>query len=108
MMSQHTELDYLASAYPHLQQFFGGYFHQDWTQDSDDSWEGVVDGFIADSTSESVDSAVAELTALLGTGLDSTQLRRLLDQWDCNVDPTAWSMSPAVWLEAVLARLRRG
>lgn len=103
-MSRDFEIDDMATAYPHLSQFFGGYFHQDWPVDND-SWEGVVDGFVADSTGESIDVTAAELTALLNAGLDHTQLKLLLDEWDCNVDPAAFAMTPSAWLEAVLARL---
>ncbi len=102
-MSRQEILDEPASALPQAAQFLAGYFHQDWVLDRS-GWEEVVDDFIAESPRAVVVDAAAEIRGLLDAALTGEELARVLDEVGCSVDPSAYGLTAAGWLAAVLAR----
>ncbi len=106
-MSRQQILDDPASACPQLRQFLGGYFHQDWVVDQE-SWEGVVDDFIAESAPPVVTDCAEELRQLIAGGLSDAELATVLRRLDSSVAPSSLQMSATEWLSAVLQRLEGG
>jgi hypothetical protein len=103
-MSRQEILDDPASAFPHLHQFLGGYFHQDWPLD-DRGWEMVVDDFIAESPQPDAAGSITELSSLLSNGFSDHELTVVLEGLGCSVDPSAFHLPAEDWLRAVLRRL---
>ena len=93
-----------ATAYPHLNQLFAAYFHQDWAVDGA-RWEDVVDLFATESAPDVVVQARAELARVATAGLTDAELTRLLTQLGSSVDPGAWGLTPGQWLAALGNRL---
>jgi hypothetical protein len=105
-MSRQEMLDDPGASYPHLRQFLGGYFHQDWPLDSA-RWEDVADEFVADSPRSSVAETADELRAVLAQRLSDEETEGLLEGLGCNVNPAAFHLGAGAWLEALETRLTR-
>jgi hypothetical protein len=103
-MPGHDPVDDPATAYPHLDQLFAAYFHQDWALDGA-RWQDVVDVFAAESAADVVAQARAELARLAAAGFTDGELTRVLAQLGSSVDPAAWGLTPGQWLAALGARL---
>jgi hypothetical protein len=87
---------------PRLTQFFGGWFHQDWTEEGTESPADVVRAYARDETPETVREARQELESLLVSRLPPTQMRRLIcDDLGCAYDPTLEGKSFRAWLREV-------
>lgn len=85
-----------------LEQFFGGYFHQDWPLDHDTP-AAVVDAFIVDATGDERDAVAGELRELLRA--PDEVLGPPVAQLGAFYDPTADGLTVRGWLNAVLQRL---
>ena len=103
-MPGHDSAQDPATAYPHLDQLFGAYFHQDWALDGA-RWEEVVDLFAAESAPDVVAESRAELARVAAAGFTDGELTRLLTQLGSSVDPAAWGLTPTQWLAALGTRL---
>jgi hypothetical protein len=91
--------------FPELQDFFGAYFHQDWTVEHETA-EQVVDAFLADSDIEDLKVVRQELNVLLGQGKDELMLREyLLKELSCYY--CYWNVwgSGESWLRHIASRL---
>ncbi len=91
-------------SFPNLWQFFGGYFHQDWTHDSSDP-DVIIRTFIDDSSSHVLVSVHTELNSLLNQDLSDADLRESLTKLGCYVHYPAIGMTAREWLTHVCARL---
>jgi hypothetical protein len=88
-----------------LQQFFGGYFNQDWVYDHDSADE-VIDSFINESDSETICQARLEITELLAfqnTEIDLQQ--NLFYEQYCYYHYLYEWVSGRLWLEHVIKKL---
>jgi hypothetical protein len=93
---------------PRLTQFFGGWFHQDWTEEGSESPADVVRAFARDETPKIVREAIKEIAVLLASRLTPTQMRRLIgDDLGCAYDPTLEGKSFRTWLREVHGLLQR-
>lgn len=104
-MSHPEILDDPGARYPHLEQFLGGYFHEDWPV-THARWEDCVDEFAAESGAAAVAAVTRELDAVLGHGFEDAQVAALLDGLGCSVEPAAFGLRASAWLDAVRTRLR--
>ena len=96
--------------YPHLNQLFGAYFHEDWHLDDPD-WPETVQRYVRDTDNATVRSACAELRAFLMEPLPEAVLaQRLYSELGCyyNAAPETGWHSTRQWLEAVLSLLQAG
>lgn len=77
-------------------QFFGGYFHQDWTAD-DPTDEAVIVRFISNNPPETLNRVVKELDQFLSFKLTESELRSFLfDEFLCFYLPAEGSFQD--WL----------
>ena len=92
---------------PPLGQFLGAYFNEDWSLDHE-TWQEVVDSYIASEPPDLVTSAAEELKALLETEDDDSQLeRRLLREFGCYFNTASVGLTPRTWLREVLGVLQQ-
>ncbi len=94
------------SRYPALEQFLGGYLHQDWMHDYADVWAAVDD--FARSEPDHAPALVLEIGALLASDIAEMQLRSLVvDELDGQylVDRDGWTYR--AWLGAVAERVQK-
>jgi CdiI immunity protein len=97
-----------ASDLPQLAQFFGGWFHQDWTEEGSDWPTDVVRAYMQEETPKAVRKSIKEIEALLASRLPPTQMRRLIgDELGCAYDPTADGKTFRAWLREVHEILRK-
>ena len=86
--------------YPTLEQFFGGYLHQDWRDDYPDEW-AALDDFLEDGP-EVVDSFRREVAVVLADYESEADLRQLvLDELGSfsMVEVRGWTYR--AWLQAL-------
>ena len=85
----------------HLEQFLGGYFHQDWMIDDTDA-ESVLDRYLSDTPPAAVQQTISEVERLLGRGLAEDQLHApFIQALGCYYNPAAQGMSYTEWLNWV-------
>ncbi|POA27311.1 MULTISPECIES: contact-dependent growth inhibition system immunity protein [unclassified Pseudomonas] len=89
-----------------LHDFFGAYFHQDWTLEYE-APEQVIDAFLADSDPEDLMLVRQELNALLNQKKDELELREyLLKELSCYYCYwNAWE-SGELWLRYIASRIK--
>lgn len=93
-----------------LSQFFGGYFHQDWSLDASD-WQGVVGLFASGSSPDDVASVAEDIEVLLHSTPSEAELEhKLLEECGCYYTPRPDLGGPSFrqWLSEVCIELRRG
>lgn len=96
-----------ASDLPHLAQFFGGWFHQDWIDDGYATPADVVRDYIKSETPEMVQETYKELSTLLAARLTPHQMGNLVgDALACAYDPAADGKSWRAWLREVEKLMR--
>ncbi|MHA6204914.1 contact-dependent growth inhibition system immunity protein [Dyella soli] len=87
-----------------LDQFFGGYFHQDWSED-DSSWQAVVWRYRADGMGAEAGLVAEEIVQLINRNPDDDSLAAKLNQLGCFYWPGAKDLYRA-WLFEVADALR--
>ncbi|RON17412.1 contact-dependent growth inhibition system immunity protein [Pseudomonas frederiksbergensis] len=95
----------MSREFPELHDFFGAYFHQDWTVEHDTA-EQVIDAFLADSDPGDLRVVRQELNVLLDQRKDELVLREyLLKELSCYYCYwIAWE-SGEFWLRHIADRL---
>lgn len=91
-----------------LDQFFGGYLHQDWSDDYG-TWQNAVRHFMAEGTDSERSQTVAGIERLLLDILDDEELsRHLYRELGCYYSPRPDAGGPTVrqWLRDVAVLLR--
>jgi hypothetical protein len=95
--------------YPRLEQFFGGYLHQDWPEMFGD-WTGAVDSYRNDTSAREREEVAADIEELVRTAASDEALSsQLFQEFGCCYDPRPDLGGPSIraWLGAVVARLRQ-
>ena len=90
-----------------LEQFFGGYFHQDWGSDASD-WPGVVDLFKSEASQDDASEVRQELRRLLDLDMTDMETEQILyGQLGCYYTPRPDLGGPSarMWLEQVCVAL---
>ena len=87
-----------------LDQFFGGYFHQDWPED-DSSWQAVVRRYRAQEMGPEAGRVADEIVQLIDRYPDDDSLAAKLNQLGCYYWPGAKDLYRA-WLFDVAEALR--
>ncbi|MBV4496783.1 hypothetical protein HU715_015610 [Pseudomonas sp. SWRI12] len=90
---------------PELHDFFGAYFHQDWSAEHE-SAEQVLEAFLAESGVEILKTVQQELDVLLGKKENELELREyLLKELSCYYSYwNTWEVGK-VWLRHIASRL---
>lgn len=91
-------------SFPELEQFLGGYFHQDWMHDAPDP-EGIIQLFVAHATSEQMAGVRQELNKVLNQQRSDAELQDLLIKLGCYVYLSALGVTAREWLTTVRARI---
>lgn len=81
-----------------LQQFFGGYFNQDWDAGGATSWAAVVDEYVSDN---SVAHVAATRDALRSWLAETSADEGLPFEFGCDYDPLPDGMDERTWLHAL-------
>ncbi len=87
-----------------LRQLMAAYFHQDWWDEYDGSWEGAVDDF-ARREPHRVAPAIDEITLLLGAGDSDATVGERLDAMGNYRHPGEEPNAHATWLKQIRERL---
>ncbi|HEY4176748.1 MAG TPA: contact-dependent growth inhibition system immunity protein [Kofleriaceae bacterium] len=90
-----------------MNDFLGGYFHQDWDLDAK-TWHDVVDHYLKDAHAEAAQALANEIRSYLGWRPVETKSEPFLAQFSCDYLPSAGGLSDHDWLEQVAAQLARG
>jgi len=95
-----------------LDQFFSGYFHQNWKDDYDWSgkeslFENVVRHYKTEDTAEGVKKTIAELTAFLNSELTDEEIHKIVEEdFSSWYTPRSRGMNKRQFLEKVLEILK--
>src|SRR3712207_3643971 len=89
--------------YPAAANFFAGYLHQDWPEESG-SWQAAADLFLAKASPAHAAAAAADVARLLADCATDAELTRALDAFGNAYDPTPDGTSVRRWLELVMSR----
>ena len=93
--------------FPELHDFFGAYFHQDWTVEHDTA-EKVIDAFLAESDFEDLVAVQRELYVLLDQNKNELALREyLLTELSCYYSYLNVWESGESWLRHIAEKLAR-
>jgi len=89
-----------------LKNFFGGYFHEDWTEEAD-TYAGIVAAYLRDASQEEVSQTARSILRLLDCDYDDEALRQLLyPKLGCCVQlPTPDGMTAKEWLYDIVTIL---
>jgi hypothetical protein len=97
--------------YPELGQFFGAYFHQDWSYEQrlvGGSFEDVVRYFQTVNPVDVVNQATRELEEFIGLDLPEDELHDIVvHDLGANVRAAGMGLTYRQWLEAVLGILKQ-
>ncbi|CDO06897.1 hypothetical protein C1S82_26830 [Mycolicibacterium cosmeticum] len=90
-----------------LRQFFGAYFHEDWSLDANDT-EEVVEQYLAENrvSPEQAAKLAARIDQIIATHPESELKRVLFDTWGSYYAATA-PETYATWLAEIAARFRQ-
>jgi hypothetical protein len=95
-----------AREFPALNRLFSAYFHQDWHEEYDTT-ASAVNAFLHDAPPSLVNSAVADIDALLALRLDDEALGSVLrDGFECNYVPAVDEVGNHQWLRQLRALLQ--
>lgn len=93
--------------FPALEQFLGGYFHQDWGLDFSDP-ESLIHSFLERAEEEFVQDVIHDLESVLAVPRGEAEMKDLLfRRLGCYVEPSAFGQTYtqfAWWLRDVLRR----
>ncbi len=90
----------MTTPYPHLDEFFGTYFHQDWREDSPTA-VGIVERYLAEWPTDEVREAAKELGQLLAAAATEDELAGVLQRLGSFYNPRADGLSYGEWLNQV-------
>lgn len=93
--------------YYDLEQFFSGFFHQDWKESYDwrgeaPSFEAVVRHFKSAATPEELRRTVEQLRRFLSLPLSDQEIADTFDEIHLAFNPRARGLTERRWLEALL------
>ncbi len=95
----------LNKEFPELEQFLGGYFHQDW-KDFHGSAEMAIEEYAINSSKDELSHTVQELDRLLSLGLSEAELDyAICKELGCYYNPKPRGRSMTEWLRWVRATL---
>jgi hypothetical protein len=95
-----------ASEMERLRQFFGAYFHQDWTEEAPDA-DGVIAGFVSDHPQKEELASLAALVEAYAQSKTEVELKdSLLSQLRCWYLPESDGLRVQEWLLRVARQLR--
>ncbi len=95
----------LNEEFPDLEQFFGGYFHQDW-KDFYGSAETAIEQFVNDASRAELAKALRELDDLLALGLPEAELdEAMCEDIGCYYNPRPSGKTMSEWLQWVRSML---
>jgi len=90
-----------------INNFFAGYFHQDW-HDDDPSEDAVVERYMRDATTQEIRDLIEDIEEYLRDHPDDDELLRLLfDDLGCFYLPTADGLTARQWMTHVVHLLRQ-
>jgi len=95
------------AAYPELDQFIGGNFHQDWTVDAEERGDALHTDSVVLQVFAHVNAAYLmalkeDINGLLACNYNEEELRGVIhDEFDGNVEPSIEGSSMQEWLEHV-------
>jgi hypothetical protein len=89
---------------PTLDQFFGGYMHQDCYLDYD-TVDEAIEAFATGASVEYLESAIEELGKLIELARTVQEPKELLYQLGCQLDPVPAGVTVIEWLQDVEAKL---
>lgn len=90
--------------YPNLDQFLGGYFHEDFLLDAPDAI-ATVKIFCGEASEEEIRSIASEIRTLLSNVQDERDLGAAVARLGSCYNPQADGLSFRHWLESVAATL---
>lgn len=96
----------MKNRYPSLHEFFAGYFHQDWLEDSATA-DDVVKVYKSEASLEEVSATVKELHCLLADTSAEGELASIVDGLGSYCNPQADGLSYRDWLVQVCALLEK-
>ena len=92
---------------PNLDQFFGGYFHEDWNLEAKDA-SAAVSHYLNDAPDPTVLKTIEELNQLLDMNLDEERLREIMIyDLSCCYDPEFYGISQTDWLRWIQTSLKQ-
>ena len=89
-----------------LQQFFGGYFHQDWDVEGASSWQEVIDAYVANAPPAAVETVLCDLSTWLVESADDAS-PNLPPSFGCEYDPRGDGLTEREWVLQIVDRLGR-
>lgn len=93
--------------FPNLDQFFGGYFHQDWDLENIDA-EAVLNRFLLEAKPNSGEQVCQELEKLLAINFEEKELSNILVyDLGCCYNPEFQKMSNREWLSWLQSYLKK-
>ena len=93
------------SSFPKLEQFFGAYFHQDWTLEASESAE-VIKAYRKKTSPRAVNELLKELGQLRAEKLKEAQLRKRIEMLGGCIDPAGEGKTCSEWLAVLESALQ--
>ncbi len=84
--------------YPHLEQFLGGYFHQDWTLEAPQSMD-VIRRYLGSAAAAEIAPLLTETKALIREALPEATLQNRLQKLGACFEPTGENTTASAWLK---------
>jgi len=91
-----------------IQDFFLGYFHEDWQLDADSRLE-VANQFLSGSKRIQIDNVITELRELVQEPMSDDEFHEMIDRdyW-LSYDPARENVTMRDWLKGLLGELEAG
>jgi hypothetical protein len=86
--------------FEHLDEFLGGYFHQDW-HDIDPTADDVIRRFLEEASREDVNKVVGDIDEVLVTLNSEAEVAALLKEIGSYYNVSAGGFTPSGWLRHV-------
>ena len=92
----------MSASTPNLEEFLGGYFHQDWSEDAPTA-VAIVERYLSEWPIEEIPKMLNELNALLAQRDDDVM--QCVMKMGCFYNPVADGISYRAWLNQIVYRL---